>query len=250
MDWSQFWNGFTPNYLDFWRFFRPFLYGGVGGISLFLMSYINISSSLVQTKNRLQFSTSSKHSQKAQKTNSWRSRFFRIKVALVHFIVGGVSGMIAVSSFNPTANELQTFSIAVIAGLSGFAFLKRSALGDDNNSEKILDVEEESLILMEEDLYNLISKVADSSGIEDVELGSPTNLLEKLEEMEKEIGDIEISEQDTHEGNPSELDEFLIALKNAGLFTETDVIYYKGLTQDGYTDDQVIQQLIDIIEKI
>lgn len=248
MDWSQFWNGFTPNYLDFWRFFRPFVYGGVGGISLFLMSYINISSSLVQTKNKLQFSSSTTHSKRAQKANAWRSRFFRIKVAAVHFVVGGVSGMIAVNSFNPTANELQTFSIAVIAGLSGFAFLKRSALADDSNSEKLLDVEEESLNLIEEDLYGLVDKIIDSAGIEQSISEKNADLLEQIEEIQREI-EIENVESPT-EGGLSELDEFLIALKNAGLMTDKDIIYYKNLTQDGYTDDQVIQLLIDIIDEI
>lgn len=246
MDWSQFWNGFTPNYLDFWRFFRPFLYGGVGGISLFLMSYINISSSLVQTKNKLQFSSSTTHSKQARQANAWRSRFFRIKVAFVHFVVGGVSGMIAVNSFNPTANELQTFSIAVIAGLSGFAFLKRSALADDSNSEKLLDVEEESLNLIEEDIYGLVDKIIDSAGIEQSISEKNADLLEQIEEIQREIENVESPMED----GLSELDNFLIALKNAGLMTDEDIIYYKSLTQDGYTDNQVIQILIDIIDQI
>lgn len=236
MDWSQFWNGFTPNYLDFWRFFRPFIYGGIGGISLFLMSYINISSSLVQTKNRLQFSPNAQHTVTAQKTNSWRSRYFRAKVAFVHFFVGGVSGMIAVNSFNPTANELQTFSIAVIAGLSGFAFLKRSALADDNSAEKILDVEEEPLNSTQENVHGLIEVVSEELGTETPEIEENLNI------EEQQI----LLEDDTS----SKLDEFLNKLKDSGLIKTKDIIYYKTLKRDGYTDDEIIQYILHILEDI
>jgi len=236
MDWSQFWNGFTPNYLDFWRFFRPFLYGGIGGTSLFLMSYINISSSLVQTKNKLQFSPNAKNRASAQKTNSWRSRYFRVKVAFVHFVVGGVSGMIAVSSFNPTANELQTFSIAVIAGLSGFAFLKRSALADDNSAEKILDVEEEALNSTQENVEFLIDVVSEELGTETPEIEETLNI------EEQQI----LLEDDTS----SKLDEFLNKLKDSGLIKTKDIIYYKTLKRDGYTDDEIIQYILHILEDV
>jgi len=238
MDWSYFWEGFTPKFLDFWNFFRAFLYGGVGGISLFLMSYINTSSSLVETKNKLQFSTIESHTASAQKTNSWRSRFFRLKVALVHFVVGGVSGMIAVNSFNPSANELQTFSIAAIAGLSGFAFLKRSALADDNNSEKILNVELTPLLSIEEDVHDFIDELKSLQTEE-------RDLEDEVEQFEATYLPRNISQEES-----SELSLFLTRLKDSELITEDDAIFFSNLKSEGYTDKEIIDHILEILEDL
>lgn len=232
MNWSQFWEGFTLNYLDVWFFIRPFLYGGVGGISLFLMSYINNSSSIVERKNELQFAPTTDYEKKAQKTNTWRSRFFRFKAAMVHFFVGGVSGMIAVNAFNPSASELQTFSIAVIAGLSGFAFLKRSALADDNNSEKMLDVELSPLL-----------KVREEQNIHIIQELQGLPLPTFLPEEPLEIGG----------GGPQEseeLDELLDALQNMDLLTEDEAEFYRNLQYEGYSDDDIMKRIFTILDDV
>lgn len=127
---------------DFWDFFRSFLYGSIGGFSSIIMSYAVNESSLVNAKNKIQFSSFRKeYVENLIAENRKRSNRFYFKMTFIHIFIGGISGMIAVSAFNPNANELQTFSIAAIAGLSGFAFLKRSALIDDPEANNLMKVE-------------------------------------------------------------------------------------------------------------
>lgn len=119
---------------DFWNFIRAFIYGSIGGFAAISMSYINNESTSVNLRNTalMKNFTSSIPKEKQQELQKRLeeirepTRNFIFQAAMVHAFIGGISGMIAVSAFNPTANELQTFSIAVIAGVSGFAFLKEA----------------------------------------------------------------------------------------------------------------------------
>lgn len=166
---------------DFWFFIRPFIYGSVGGLASIMMSYAVNESSLVSRKNKI---FSSMTDEKIIDQNRKRAKRFYYKIIVIHIFIGGISGMIAVSAFNPTANELQTFSIAVIAGLSGFAFLKRSALIDDPNSDNLMRVESEGLDAIEK--YSALA-----GEISDVYADS----IDSLDNLNYETDDIDLEDE-------------------------------------------------------
>ena len=166
---------------DFWFFIRPFIYGSVGGLASIMMSYAVNESSLVSRKNKI---FSSRTDKNIIDQNRKRAKRFYYKIIVIHIFIGGISGMIAVSAFNPTANELQTFSIAVIAGLSGFAFLKRSALIDDPNSDSLMRVETEGLDAIEQ-----------YSALEDELSDVYNDSIDSLDNLEYEMDDIDIEDE-------------------------------------------------------
>lgn len=147
---------------DFWKFLRPFVYGGVGGFSLFLMNYLEYRKKKTMRYFNFFISEYEKVEVENNKENieekiklifdviERKEKKYYLGAAIVYFFVSGISGMVAVNAFNSTANELQAFSIAVLAGLGGFAFLKRSALVDDEDSEILLHGFAEKIVMENE----------------------------------------------------------------------------------------------------
>lgn len=209
-----------------WEFIRSFIYGAIGGLAAISMSYINNESTSVNLRNTaLMKSFINGTSQEKQKKLQERleeirkpTRSFIFQAAMVHAFIGGISGMIAVSAFNPTANELQTFSIAVIAGVSGFAFLKRSALIDDKLSEKMLDVEKEAIEMSLEnnEVIQIVEELSSSSP-EILDEVVPDNLLDQLVDDEPLIEFTDIVEGSEY------FEAYINDLKEEVNITNTDI---------------------------
>lgn len=232
---------------NFWEFIRSFIYGAIGGLATISMSYINNESTSVNLRNTaLMKSFTNGTSQEKQKELQERfeeirkpTRSFILQAAMVHAFIGGISGMIAVSAFNPTANELQTFSIAVIAGVSGFAFLKRSALIDDKLSEKMLNVEKTAIEISLEN--NELMESAE-------ELSSfPPESLDQIvtEELLSEFVDDEpLLEFDYEVDGAEEFEEFINQQKEENDISNADINMLRVLFYDmGYSLETVYDMM-------
>lgn len=228
----------------FWNFVRPFIFGSLGGWAAVFMSQVHNDSSLISLQNQLaiQFPDNDQIDKGFEKIKE-QSEKFRKDVLLVHLLVGGVSGMIAVSTFNPNANNLQTFSIAVIAGVSGFAFLKRSALIDDGSTEKLLNVEKESVTKfltpvveisqLAQDFMTDIPDTPDSPLEQD---GERSNLDQT---QEAETPDAEISSNPNSEIN----EKFVRSLREIPSFTDEDIQYVEERISEGVPLNVIIERL-------
>jgi len=217
---------------DFWNFSHSFFYGSLGGLTAVLMSHIQNESSLVDLKNHLIISSIDKPDEEkindAFKKIRIQSNAYIIKTTYTHFLVGGISGMIAVSAFNPKADELQTFSIAIIAGVSGFAFLKRSALIDDGNSDNLTNVEKASLesYIKSVNEVNHITTIFTSDTSE-----NPTPQTDPQEETVVKISD-------------ETLESFIVELREqVPNITEKEIEHVKELSKQGLS-------IVEILERI
>lgn len=237
---------------DFWNFIRAFIYGSFGGLAAISMSYINNESTSVNLKNNVLMKYfldgKSKNQQKElqQSLDQIRkpTRRFIFQAAIVHAFIGGVSGMIAVSAFNPTANELQTFSIAVIAGVSGFTFLKRSALIDDELSDKMLDVQKTALEMsLANDNDELIKSTEEDVLLNQIQIASE-NLIKEFTEDYPEIADVPLMEFHDAITGSEEFENFITVQQLDPSVTNSDINFLRTLF---YKDKLSLEQIKKII---
>ncbi|WP_214785192.1 hypothetical protein [Exiguobacterium sp. S3] len=238
-------------WVEFWGFIRAFIYGSTGGMAAVSMSYITNESTAVNLRNAvlMQHFTDEKLKDNQiemqdtlDKIRKPTVRFIRM-ATIIHLFIGGISGMIAVSAFNPTANELQTFSIAVIAGVSGFAFLKRSALIDNELTEKILDVERKAL---EMTLKN--DELIDS--LNDFSSPLPDVVDEIAEEVVNDFIENEPLIDFSDKGFPNnEFEEFISEQKTDPEVTNADINFLRRLFyEEERTLEEIKQTVLDYEE--
>ncbi len=232
---------------DFWNFSRSFFYGSLGGGAAVLMSHVQNESPLTDLKNHFIISLMDKRKSiqnnnstdtseedkisEALKKISTQSNAYILKTTYAHLLVGGISGMIAVSAFNPKADELQTFSIAIIAGVSGFAFLKKSALIDDGNSDNLTNVEIASLKSLESYLKS-VTEVSDIT----------TTFTSDTHENQTvpTDGQEEIPDR-TPDGN---LETFITDLRTEiPTITEGEIEYVRELSKEGLSIVEILERL-------
>lgn len=263
---------------DFWDFIRSFIYGSFGGLAAISMSYINNESTSVSLRNTalMKFSPgiSKKNAENESTSESNNllltenkdalkiiqesidlirrpSRIFLIKAAFVHIFIGGISGMIAVSAFNPNANELQTFSIAVIAGVSGFAFLKRSALIDSELTEKVLDVQKDAI--------SYLIPNSEVLTLADQFLTSNYEFLDELNTLDEEIISTEVAavssnkkeneplkQFDTDVPDSKEFEEYISQQMEDPEITNADINYLRELF---YEQDYTLEEIQKMIRE-
>lgn len=238
---------------DFWNFIRSFIYGSIGGLAAISMSYINNESTSVDLRNTaLMRSFTNGTPQEKQKELQERleeirrpTRHFILQAAFVHAFIGGISGMIAVSAFNPTANELQTFSIAVIAGVSGFAFLKRSALIDDKLSEKMLNVEKKAIEISIEN-NELLQSLEELSSLPP----EPLDQFIKDQFLDEFDGNEPLLEFDNIVDGSEEFEEFLEQHKQEHNLNNADINMLRLLFYDMEYSLQMVRDFINDYEDL
>lgn len=221
---------------DFWSFVHSFIYGSIGGFAAVQMSQLKNEAALVRTKNQLIIDLNgevedNKIDEAFRKIQKQSKAFLR-KTIYVYLLVGGLSGMLAVSTFNPKADELQTFSIAVLAGVSGFAFLKRNALIDDDHSDNFTAVEKEAFESYIRSLAEAEQITTEFTPDEDV------NQTSEIELREETIPTRRIPEE--------QLEEFIndLVAGDSGV-TQEDILYVRELAGEGETIEGIIRRLHD-----
>lgn len=254
MDTFQEWAIKAVNWLisDFWLFIRPFCFGSIGGWAAVLMAQVYDDSKFHLRERKLLFISKEKESVIAEFEKIKKHELkFRSKMRNAYVFVGGVSGMIAVSSFNPDSNNLQTFVIAVIAGVSGFAFLKRSALIDDKTSDELLngtkDEDElkkimDGLEILKDSSTNLYTNSVNPElpMVIDDELLSEELLEDGL--IDEDLLGEEASENIDIDSLPIELKEIVQILNENPEFNESDLKYIKNLWDSGISIAEIIER--------
>ncbi|WP_214798949.1 MULTISPECIES: hypothetical protein [unclassified Exiguobacterium] len=232
---------------ELWIFFRPFAFGSLGGLAGILMSQVNRNATLAITKSKIIIKYKNEDELVSQIVSdvvhevvneSDKHKYFTV---FVHCLVGGISGMIAVNAFNLGGNAPQTFSIAVIAGVSGFAFLKRSALIDDGTADKLVGMEGEFL---EEYLEKYIAKYREAKTImtemtstdESKEVSLVKTLLEEESLQVEELPNFKPSE---------EFEDFIKDFKNMPGIEADDVQYLRRLF---YAEGKSLDDILDFLD--
>lgn len=236
---------------DLWLFLQPFAFGALGGWAAILMSLANRKAALAETKSKLvlKYKTAGEPVYKIisdafdESTNI--SDEHKSYTTAVSCLVGGISGMIAVNAFNSDGTASQTFSIAIIAGVSGFAFLKRSALIDDGNSDQLVGAESKFLEEYIETYIMPLKKVealtSRFTSNDEQESTSLTN--ELIDELFDEEGSSEVPLQaETPPAEDTEMfEEFIRDLSALPNITESDVNYIKYLRLKGMSLHEILE---------
>lgn len=239
--------------MDLWPFFQPFVFGAIGGWAAILMSGANRKAALAETKSKLVL----KYKTSGESVYTAVSDAFdeATKVSIGHTLyttfvsclVGGISGMIAVNAFNTEGTASQTFSIAVIAGVSGFAFLKRSALIDDGNSDNLVGVEStfledyiEAYIVPLDEAEEITSRfTSDTTRIH------PSLTNELIEELFPEESLVEVPPVVPNTQDAESFEAFIRDFRDVEGVTESDVNYLRHL-HDGM--GMSLSEILEIID--
>lgn len=234
------------DWVAIWKFFRSFIFGGFAGYVAAKMSQVSADSkrNLVE-KDKIENAESFEDKKDLFNTYAlmkFHENDFRKDMIRAYTLVGGVSGMIAVNTFNPDATNLQTFAIASIAGASGFAFLKKNMLVDDQTAEVSLHKQDDPVLI----LLNEIASVV----LED-DLLNKEPIIPKEEILEDELIKQEMMEdgllEDTTsspkvnlESFPSEIRTFVESMEDERALTDQELRYIKSLLDAGEAPQKII----------
>lgn len=185
------------------QLYIPALTGGIGGLSLMVMASLS---------NYGEFSLK----------DSYR---IYIKLALL----GGIAGIAAVNLLNPDGNISQVMVLGLIAGLSGFSYLKRNSLVDSIHEDSVLKGIKDATSKEVEEFFD-----EDQMKVENEEVIYQ-------EELEDDV------ELDSYEPRWNEVEEYIKKrmdeweeLYPDGTFEEYES-YYEEVVGEVYTNPKIIE---------
>lgn len=232
-------------WIHVWEFFRSFIFGGFAGYVAAKMSLVSADSkrNLVEMEELKEAEDQEALIGIYEQSRKHESRF-RNQMIRAYVLVGGISGMIAVNTFNPGANNLQTFAIAAIAGASGFAFLKKNMLVDDQAAEVLLHKQTDDPVIS---LLNEIVAVVSGNELIDKEPIIPAEEILKDEFIKQEMVEDGLLEDETSsriniEEFPPKLKTFVESMKDEKALTNQELRYIKSLLDAGKTPEEIIQR--------
>ncbi|KOS61428.1 hypothetical protein FJQ98_16735 [Lysinibacillus agricola] len=100
--------------------------------------------------------------------------------------VGSVAGITAVNLLNPSGTVSQVMILGLIAGLSGFSYLKRNALVDSHREDSIMeDLKSDSKVLSTEEVDSLSSKGESPNEKAEVIYSNMLEMMKRYEDKNK-----------------------------------------------------------------